>query len=183
MAAVLNAFLHLEVTLYVSEKKPTRRYWHDMPLVSAVSIDPSPAVWLSPGMVGHPAGFAYALHELEHILFWTQEHRMDVPEQLMMPWGVGVLRAGGVPASRYFDNEWTSITMLPELWIGSRKMCEVNHWRRPLRAGWYRRALQANIAAGTLTPSGLPTWKRPDWSAIDYGAHCETYDVTAAAAA
>lgn len=163
------------VDLMRSERLPAEAGWQVGPAGAALNrTDGIERVWLD-GRVQHPECWIWALHELEHLVFWRDDLSLDNhAEQLMMPWGVAVMRAGGLPTCAYLGSDYTSATHLPETWIRGRWLSEVGDWKQPQRSGWYRRARAANLAAGTITAAGLPTWRRPDWSAIRIEEHYDT---------
>lgn len=171
---VEGAFSKMGVALLRTPELPADQPgWIDGPAGAWLNANgPIQRVWLSP-QNSHSEAWFWVLHELEHLVFWRDDDPdlNDATEQLMMPWGIGVLRASGLPASLYMRSAYNSATTLPEMYIGERRYTEVADWKRPLQSAWFRRAREANIAAGTLDANGLPTWRRPDWSRIRVEDH------------
>lgn len=174
-AAVLVAFDRMGVHLVRSEAPPNDPGWQFGPAGPGMNVSGGcQRVWLEHNL-DHPEAWIWALHELEHVVFWRDDLSIEeASEQLMMPWGAAVLRAGGLSGRAYLESGYTSGTALPELWIGSRMLREVGDWKRPHRSAWYRRALAANIEAGTIAQDRMPTWHRPDWTKIRIEDHYET---------
>lgn len=169
--AVQHAIERMGVTLIRCERIPTDRGWMNGP--AGPSLNPSTrSIWADSRDDDAETWFQ-VLHELEHLVFWRDEDPdlSDSVEQLMMPWGVSTLRAAGIPAALYMRSPYNNATAMRDLWIGNRRYDEVGSWKRPLRSAWYLRARAANIAAGTIDASGLPTWRRPDWSKINIEEH------------
>ena len=123
-------------------------------------------VWIEDKEAAHAEGWIWALHELEHVVFWRPQRGVECDEMLMMPWAVAVLKAAGLPSTVYMRSDYTLST-----WVDyggpDDERREVGHWKRPERSAWFLRAKAANIAAGTITADGLPTWRYPDWRLIN----------------
>lgn len=112
------------------------------------------------------------IHEIEHLVWWHNEYGVYVRENLMMPVGIGMLREFGVPASYYMRHPYCAQTMITDCFEDElAKRSLIMDWKHPTRSAWYRRAQQANIAAGVIDERGLPTWRYPDWSRVNYAEH------------
>lgn len=124
-------------------------------------------LWLEDKEAAHDEGWIWVLHELEHIVFWHPLRGVGCDEMLMMPWAVAVLRAEGLPSTVYMRSDYTLNTQIDI--VGPLNQCssEVWHWKRPERSAWFLRAKAANIAAGTITDDGLPTWRYPNWTYLE----------------
>lgn len=169
-SAVETACARMGVSLAISPRPQDGIGWLFAPVDSAalyVAGDDR-RVWLNEATARHPGGWIYALHELEHCVFWHPENGVDIDEMLMMPWAVAVLRSAGLPSTAYMRSSYTLTTQIGVVgpirhtYGGS----EVGDWKRPERSAWFLSAKRDNIAAGTITPGGLPTWKFPDWDAL-----------------
>lgn len=108
------------------------------------------------------------LHEIEHLVWWHHEYGEDVRENLLMPIGIGMLREFGIPASYYMRHPYCADTWIAEY---HRTRTYIFDWKHPTRSAWYTRARLANVAAGVIDERGLPTWRYPDWSKVDYAEH------------
>lgn len=177
--ATEHACTQLGIHMIYADTKPTETGWHIAPAGAAAlnRSDDQRLIWLRTIDMEHSEGWIWVLHEIEHHLFWHPELRLNVPEQLMMPFTIAVLRAAGLSAKQYFDSAYTRYTVLPEMYHRGKYFNEVGSWSRPLSSGWYRRAYAANIAAGTIGADGLPTWRAPDWGAIRIPEHQETFTI------
>lgn len=115
--------------------------------------------------------YLHALHELEHLVFIGSERELDIPEQLMMPWAVGVLRTHGLGAETYLRSDYTAnTTLILQIERGGQRHHQVRNWKRPERSAWYLRSARQCLAAGVIDHHGLPTWQRPKWELIDLDA-------------
>lgn len=174
-AAVTNACDRMGVKLFRYMSAPEGDGWMQFNYHQALNPI-SMSIWLDGGE-NHAEAWFWALHELEHLVFWRDEDpdMSDSPEMLYMPWGVGVLRYSGVPAVEYMRSTYNSATSTGggEMYVGNRVFEEVGDWKYPLKSAWYLRARAANIAAGTIDERGMPTWRRPDWSKINIEEHME----------
>jgi len=174
-SAVRNACDRMGVTLVRSEHRPGIGAW--ISFNQRQALNPmTRSVWLD-SREEHTEAWFWALHELEHLVFWREDdpQMRSSPELLFMPWGVGVLRAAGVPGAEYMRSTYNraTVTGIGALWIGKRCYGEVGDWAYPMKSAWFRRARAANIAAGTIDERGLPTWRMPDWSKIDIEEHLQ----------
>lgn len=124
-------------------------------------------LWLEDKEATHDEGWIWVLHELEHIVFWHPRKGVECDEMLMMPWAVAVLRAAGLPSTVYMRSNYTLNTYIDIVGPRSGHSSEVWHWKRPERSAWFMRAKAANIAAGTITDDGFPTWRYPDWNCLE----------------
>ena len=124
-------------------------------------------VWIEEISATHNEGWIWALHELEHVVFWHPQRGVECEEMLMMPWGVAVLKAAGLPSTMYMRSAYTLSAHLETVGPKNNYSSNVGDWKRPERSAWFLRAKAANIAAGTITADGLPTWRYPDWRLIN----------------
>lgn len=99
--------------------------------------------------------WAWALHELSHVVWWHPENGADIDEQPLIAWESAVSRHFGIP--HFWDCQYTATT---QIWEAGRGR-EVGEWVRPQRAAWFARAQQECVRRGALTPDFRPTWKRP----------------------
>lgn len=104
------------------------------------------------------------LHELAHLVHWHPERGLDMEEGWWMPWEAAVVKAGVGTAQPYWDSPFTDLTTI---WDPRRRQhLEVQTWRRPSRAWWYRQGLSMGQRLGTLDREGQVTWRRPEWGAL-----------------
>ena len=170
-AAVETACDRMGVVLTVSSKRPSMGEVSAAPRWLFAPAGPAALyvngddrrLWLEDKEAAHDEGWIWVLHELEHVVFWHPRRGVECNETLMMPWAVAALRAAGLPSSVYMRSDYTLATYVDHL--GSFGcLREVGDWKRPERSAWFLRAKAANIAAGTITEDGVPTWRYPDWS-------------------
>ena len=149
------------------------RVWNFGPATASLSMDGTPAIYSQSDWSTNEE-WIHVLHELEHFVFFHPDKGFDIGESLMMPWSVGVLRASGIPGHLYMQSTYTQDTGI-EFKKPSKSTVGVPaavwHWRRPERSWWYKSAVRAQLAAGTLGADLLPTWRRPDWSKINIEEH------------
>ena len=99
--------------------------------------------------------WAWALHELSHVVWWDTDDGAEVDEEPLIAWEYAV--------SRHFNitNFWAcQYTATTQIWVADRGR-EVGEWVRPQRSAWFARARQECVRRGALTPDFRPTWKRP----------------------
>lgn len=167
--AVETACGRMGVVLTVSSEWPVMGGWLFAPCgPAALYVDGDDRrLWLEDKDATHDEGWIWVLHELEHIVFWHPLRGVECDEMLMMPWAVAVLRAAGLPSTVYMRSVCTLSTQINIVRPGNRYGSEVENWKRPERSAWFMRAKAANIAAGTITDDGLPTWRYPNWNYLE----------------
>ncbi len=99
--------------------------------------------------------WAWALHELSHVVWWHPERGANVCEMPLIAWEYAVARHFGITG--FFDCYYTTETSIN---VGGADRL-VGNWERPQRAAWFARARQECVRRGALTPDFKPTWRRP----------------------
>lgn len=133
---------------------------------AALSVDGADRrIWLNETDAVHDEGWIWVLHELEHVVFWHPTRGVDFNEALMMPWGVAALRACRISAAVYFGSPYTAMTTID--CYADRRQLPVDWWKCPWNTAWYRLGADFCRAFGAIDNRGLPTWRYPDWSAVN----------------
>ena len=99
--------------------------------------------------------WAWALHELSHVVWWHPERGADVSEEPLIAWEYAVSRHFNIPG--FWTCTYTETTLIGA--YGAAR--EVGEWARPQRSAWFARARQECVRRGALTQDFRPTWRRP----------------------